>query len=192
MADSRKLMKTKTPGVYRRHANGCKGDGRCKCPYVVVWKQGGRQRKQMFATYDLAREHKGALDSGKTTRRPLSSDTIAAQYETWLPNYRGRTSRGLEESTRREYRISFEHHILPLPIGRMKMRDVAAPDVRDWIHPARAPRQGRPATIAPSQSWRSSVMLAEGGAKMETSAQTRRQAVRYVPSDAAKRKHPHD
>src|SRR5437588_10468110 len=101
--DARKLEKTSTRGVYRRHAQGCKSNGRCKCSYVVVWKQGGAQHKQMFATFDLAREFKGGLDSGKTTRRPLSSDTVAEHWGKWFSNYRGRTSRGLADSSRREY-----------------------------------------------------------------------------------------
>jgi hypothetical protein len=35
MTDKRRLEKTSVPGIYRRHAGGCKGNGRCKCPYVV-------------------------------------------------------------------------------------------------------------------------------------------------------------
>jgi hypothetical protein len=38
MADDRTLEKTSVAGIYRRHANGCKRDGRCKCPYIVRWK----------------------------------------------------------------------------------------------------------------------------------------------------------
>jgi Phage integrase, N-terminal SAM-like domain len=131
-ADSRTLEKTKHPGIYRRHANGCQGNGRCRCPYVVRWKRGGTSHKQMFPTFELAREFKGKLDGGKSTRRPLSSQTVADYYNTWIKRYRGRTARGLEPSSRREYEISFRLHILPL-IGRMRMRDVAAPDVRDWL-----------------------------------------------------------
>jgi hypothetical protein len=35
MPDARKLERTKYPGIYRRHAGGCQGNGRCRCPYVV-------------------------------------------------------------------------------------------------------------------------------------------------------------
>jgi hypothetical protein len=77
MADERTLERTKTPGIYRRHAEGCKRTRRCECPYIVRWKAQGRSHKQMFATLDLAREFKGGLDSGKTSRRPLSSKTVA-------------------------------------------------------------------------------------------------------------------
>jgi hypothetical protein len=73
MADHRKLERTSIPGVYRRHVNGCKHTGRCRCPYVVTWRERGRAHKQFFAKFDLAREFKAQLDSGVRTRRPLSS-----------------------------------------------------------------------------------------------------------------------
>jgi hypothetical protein len=33
-----KLVKTKTPGVYRRHWKDCNRVGCCGCPYVVVYR----------------------------------------------------------------------------------------------------------------------------------------------------------
>ena len=77
MADGRRLEKTKMPGVYRRHGYRCNNGKKCGCPYIVRWKAQGQSHKQMFDSYDLAREFKGGLDSGKTTRRPLSSETVA-------------------------------------------------------------------------------------------------------------------
>ena len=94
------------------------------------WKAQGRSHKQMFPKLDLARQFKGGLDSGKTTRRPLSSETVGDYYEGWLPSFRGRTSRGLDDSTRGEYEASFRLHVLPLKIARLRMRDLAAPDER--------------------------------------------------------------
>jgi len=185
--DGRKLEKTSRSGVYRRHASGCKGNGRCKCPYVVVWKQGGSQHKQMFATFDLAREFKNDLGSGNSTRRPLSSETVGGYYEGWIDGYRGRTARGLEEATRREYRTSFRLHILPLGIARLRMRDLAAPDVRDWL--AQLERRGAsPSTIRRAKA-ALSVMLAcavEDGDLGSNPAT----GVRYVPSASAKQRHP--
>ncbi len=187
MADDRTLERTSSPGIYRRHTNGCKGNGRCKCPYVAVWRDRGAQRKQMFATFELAREFKGGVASGKTSRRPLSSDTVGAHYEGWIANYRGRTARGLEESTRREYEISFRLHILPLPIARLRMRDLSAPDVRDWL--AQLERRGAsPSTIRRAKA-ALSVMLAcaveDGDIGSNPAA-----GVRYVPTERAKRQHP--
>jgi integrase len=187
LKDTRKLELTSTPGIYRRHAGGCKRNDRCKCPYVVRWKERGREHKQMFAKFDLAREFKATLGSGKGNRRPLSSLTVAAYHETWLPAYRGRTARGLEDATRREYKISFVHHILGLPIARVRMRDLGAPDVRDWL--AQMERQGAsPSTIRKAKA-ALSVMLAcavEDGDLAANPAS----GVRYVPTEQAKRAHP--
>ncbi len=186
MADSRRLERTKHPGIYRRHANNCPSNGRCKCPYVVRWKDRGQARKQMFPTLDLAREFKGALDSGKTTRRPLCSQTVGEYYVPWLASYRGRTSRGLEESSRREYETSHRLHIQPLPIAKLRMRDLGAPDVRDWL--ADLERRGcSPTTIRKARA-ALAVMMAcavEDGDLASNPAA----GVRYVPSDVAKRQH---
>ena len=107
MSDKRKLEKTSVPGIYRRHAGGCKGNGRCKCPYVVRWKERGQEHKQMFATFELAREFKANLGSGKGNRRPQSSLTVATYYETWFPAYRGRTSRDLRSPRAGSTRSAF-------------------------------------------------------------------------------------
>jgi integrase len=186
MADNRKLERTKHPGIYRRHSGTCPGNGRCKCPYVVRWKDRGQPRKQMFPTLDLAREFKGGLDSGKTTRRPLSSTLVGEYFEGWLKTYRGRTSRGLEESSRREYEISYRLHIAPLPIARMRMRDVGAPDIRDWLAGLER-RYCSPTTIRKAKA-ALAVMMASAVEDGDLAANPAA-GVRYVPSDAAKRQH---
>src|ERR1700726_3212889 len=143
--DQRKLERTSVPGVFRRHAESCKRNGRCACPYVVIWKQRGEQHKQYFPTFELARARKGGLASGKAPRRPQTAKTIEEYYNEWLPSYRGRTARGLEETTRDEYEISFRLHVLPF-IGRTRMRDLAPPDLREGFEELE--RRGRsPRTI---------------------------------------------
>ena len=124
LKDTRKLETTSAAGIYRRHAERCRRNGRCKCSYVV----GGRRRAtgttRCSPTFELAREFKGAMDSGKTTRKPLSSDTDRGYYELAAELPRPHRPAGLRTSTLREYGISFEHHILPLPIARTKLRDL--------------------------------------------------------------------
>jgi integrase len=187
LKDTRKLERTSVPGVFRRHAGGCKRNGRCRCPYVVTWRDRGRPRKQMFPTFDLAREHKGALDSGRTTRQPLSSETVGGYYERWLPTYRGRTVRGLEDSTRSGYEASFRLQILPFPIACLRMRDLGARDMDEWF--AELERAGgSPSTIRRARV-ALSVMLAcavQAGDIVHNPAA----GVRYVPSPAVQRKHP--
>lgn len=187
MADKRKLTRTATPGIYRRHAGGCKGK-RCRCPYVVVWKDhDGKQHKQLFPRFEDAKEFKASIDSGARTRRPLSSQTVGDYFPGWLENYRGRTSRGLEESSRREYEISFQHHILPLPIARTRMRDLAAPDLKEWF--AGLERRGcSPNTIRKTRAALGAMLadaLEDGAVVVNAAA-----GVRYVPSASQQRKHP--
>ncbi len=176
-----------TPSSYRRHAGGCKRTGRCRCPYVVVWRDRGRQRKQMFATFELAREHRGKMASGVGPRQPRSSATVGDHYAAWLPSYRGRTSRGFEESTRREYEISFRLHILPFPLARLRMRDVTAPDVRDWL--GEVERAGASPTVIRKAKVALSAMLAcaveDGDLGSNPAA-----GVRYIPTEQTKRHHP--
>jgi integrase len=185
-ADNRKLEKTSKQGVYRRHAENCKRNGRCHCPYVVRWKAQGKGHKQMFSTFELAREHKDNIGSGKTSRRPLSSETVCGYYHVWLPNYRGRTSRGLEESTRSGYENSFRLWILEYPIARLRMRDAGAPDVRDWLleleQVGASPSTIRRAKVALSVMFACAVE--DGDIGFNPAA-----GVRYVPSEASKRAH---
>jgi len=179
------LERTKTPGIFRRHVEGC-SRSKCACSYVVTWKARGKTCKQSFPSLDLAREHKGRMTSGHGPRQPLSAETVGAYYAKWLPSYRGRTRRGLEESTRRGYRISFEHHILPLPIARIRLRDLAAPDVRDWL--AQLERRGASLSTVRLAKAALSVMLAcaveDGDIGVNPAL-----GVRYVPSASAKLQH---
>jgi integrase len=185
--DNRRLEKTSKPGIYRRHSADCKGGRRCGCSYVVRWQAEGRPHKQMFPTWEQATEFKGALDSRKSNRKPLSSRTVADYYATWLPDYRGRTSRGLDEGTRREYEISFRKHVLPTRIARRRLRDLAPPDVRDWLKGLE--RNGAsPITIRKAKA-AVAVMLAcalEDGDIATNPAH----GVRYVPTEQAKATHP--
>jgi integrase len=118
--DSRKLIKTKEPGVYKRGET-----------YVVRWKHRGQSHKRYFSKFAEAREFKRSLHgSGK---QPTTTLTVADYYEGWIDTYRGRTARGLDEDTRTEYRRSFLHHVLPFPIAREKLRDVTSSDLDCWF-----------------------------------------------------------
>jgi integrase len=117
--DSRKLVKTKEPGVYRR------GEA-----YVVRWKHRGQSHKRHFRTFSEAREFKRGLHA--TNKQPMTRQTVADYFDAWIVSYRGRTVRGLDEETRTEYRRSFEHHILPR-LGLQKLRDLGSRDISDWL-----------------------------------------------------------
>jgi integrase len=103
--DERKLVRTKTPGVYRR--------GRS---YVVIYRAGGRQRKEFARTLDEARrikrERETDRDRGELQER--TTITLRVYLEEWVERYRGQGRRGFRESTREEYRrlltrYAYEH-----------------------------------------------------------------------------------
>lgn len=187
-SDRRTLEPVKhNPGIYRRHAESCTNRKRCRCPYVVRWKdRGSKGRKQMFPRLDLAQEFKRE-QARKGTRRPLSSKTVADHFPGWLENYRGRTSRGLEESSRREFETSFRLHILPLSIAHIRMRELGAPDLKDWFS-ALERRGCSPNTIRKARAALAAMLadaLEDGAITVNPAA-----GVRYVASASTQRQHP--
>ncbi len=113
------MVKTKTPGVYKRGNR-----------YVVVWRDRGTQHQEFFPTLALAREAKGKRDGGD--RKPSTGHTFEAYALDWIVSYRGRTRGGLADSTRAAYRDSLERFALPF-FGRVKLADVDAPMVREFV-----------------------------------------------------------
>jgi integrase len=113
------MRPTGTPGIYKRGSR-----------YVVVWQHRGRQHKKFFRTLAEAREHKGRVQAGE--RRPASRDRFEEYAEKWLDSYRGRTSRGLSERTRRAYRRDLERWAIPY-FRRYRLAEVEPPDVREFV-----------------------------------------------------------
>ena len=121
---SRKLIKTSTPGVYRRGNR-----------YVVVFRDPtGRQHKQAARTLAEARELKASLttDVNRGEYRTASKATFADHWSQWIDNYSGRTTRGFRESTRAEYRRDLEKEALPF-FGRMKLAEIEPQHVKRWL-----------------------------------------------------------
>jgi integrase len=104
--ESRPLVKTTTPGVYRRGNR-----------YVVVYRDSlGKQRKEAAPTLAAARRIKREREQERergeetTTRARTPFDQYAAE---WIATYRGRTGRGIREETRREYQRDLELYAIP-------------------------------------------------------------------------------
>src|SRR5439155_18003298 len=84
------LVKTKTPGVYRR-------GGR----YVASWRDNqGRQRTRSAATLTEAKAVRAAnlADVIRGEYRAVSTVSFRAYAPEWYAGYKGRTSRGLREA----------------------------------------------------------------------------------------------
>src|SRR5436190_21702946 len=92
------LVKTATPGIYRR-------GGR----YVVTFRDlSGKQRKKAARTLAEARALKGQLtaDVRRGEYRGLKKVTFADYAPRWIANYGGRTDRGIGAGTRADYRAA--------------------------------------------------------------------------------------
>jgi integrase len=131
--DKRRLVKTKTPGVFKRLG----ADGGV-IGYVCVFRSAGRQRKRSARTYEeakrLKRESETDRDRGELQAR--TSIGFLPYVDEWVERYRGQGRRGFRESTREEYRRlirAYAHHHFP---GKLKLVDVstyALARFTDWL-----------------------------------------------------------
>jgi integrase len=127
---AKKLTKTSTPGIYRRHVKDClnhDGSKRCSCSYAVPTRHRGKQSMETFRTFEEAREAKGRNSAGDT--RPSSKEKFGSYFETWIETYAGRTKRGFEEETRTEYRRAIENDAVPR-WADLRVSDIGPGDVR--------------------------------------------------------------
>src|SRR4051812_22076589 len=89
--DKRRLVKTKTPGVFKR----IDGSGRT-IGYACVYRSGARQRKRHARSYEEAkrikRESETDRDRGELQER--SAITFRRYLDAWVRGYRGQGRRG--------------------------------------------------------------------------------------------------
>jgi integrase len=119
-SQSRKLVKTSTPGIYKRGSR-----------YVVRFRDGaGRSRKRSARTLAEARDVKASVtaDVKRGEYRTVSRVTFAEYARDWIESYPGRTTRGIREETRSDYRKALERHAIPV-LGRMRMSAIETGDL---------------------------------------------------------------
>jgi integrase len=134
---SAKLERTATPGIYKRGSR-----------YVVVFRDPyGRQRKRAARTLAEARELKATFtaDVKRGEYRALSKVTFVEYAGEWIDSYAGRTSRGIRDATRDDYRKTIEHEAIPF-FGRMQLAAIEPADVKRYAQ-AVAARGVAPNTV---------------------------------------------
>lgn len=131
--DKRRLVKTKTPGVFKR----IDGKGRT-IGYACVYRSGARQRKRHARTYEEAkrikRESETDRDRGELQER--SAITFRRYLDAWVGRYRGQGRRGFRETTREEYRRLICADAHPYFPARLKLVDVTTYTLArfvDWL-----------------------------------------------------------
>lgn len=149
-----KLVKSNTPGIYRRHGKTCARGPRCSCSYVVVYD--GKART--FATWDEAREgkrvaereaklsraHRAGLHrderreecpgcQDEETRRLRLEPLLHDYAHAWLERYHGTGRRGFREETRAEYRTLLDRYALTFFSPETRLGDIGPKQIAEFI-----------------------------------------------------------
>lgn len=130
--DSRRLVKTGTPGIFKR-------GGR----YVVIGRDlRGKQVKKFATTLAEARVKKAELraDVHRGEYRRATRVAFAEYAVRWIATYDGRTARGIRSSTIRSYRrdLGLDDHGVPTGggavgyFGRMPLAEITAQHVKAY------------------------------------------------------------
>ncbi|HET7444543.1 MAG TPA: site-specific integrase [Solirubrobacterales bacterium] len=120
--DLRRLVKTKTPGVFKRIDGHGKVVG-----YVAVIRVAGKQRKRNATTYDAARRIKRESETDRD-RGELQAPTaikFLKFLDEWVERYKGQGRRGFRHNTRDEYRRLIGAYARPYFSSRLKLVDVS-------------------------------------------------------------------
>jgi len=119
--DKRRLVKTKTPGVYKR----VDGEGNI-VSYVAVIEVAGKQRKRSARTYEAARRIKRDSETDRARGELQEPTTIKflAFLDEWVERYRGQGRRGFRENTRDEYRRIIRQYLHAYFSERLKLVEV--------------------------------------------------------------------
>lgn len=131
--DKRRLVKTKTPGVFKRIDGGGNIVG-----YVAVIRVAGKQRKRNANTYDAARRIKRESETDRDRGEIQEPTTIGflAFLDDWVERYRGQGRRGFRENTRDEYRRLIAYYAHPYFSARLKLVEVSTYQLArfvDWL-----------------------------------------------------------
>jgi integrase len=149
-----KLVKTNTPGIYRRHATTCDRNGRCDCSYVVVYDG----KAQTFGTMDEAREgkriaqrkaklskaHTAGLhrdeprdecpDCERERQAREGAEPLLHDYaREVIARYIGTGRRGYREETRDEDRRLLARYALAYFAPDIRVRDVGPMQIAEFI-----------------------------------------------------------
>ena len=129
-SDSRRLVKTETPGIYKRIGP----DGR-QHGYVAIFRAGGKQRKRTARTLAEARRLKGEseTDDHRGEFQERTPITFVAFLREWIDRYQGTGRRGFREGTRAEYRRLLDQYALRYFGERLRLVDVTPRHIAQYV-----------------------------------------------------------
>jgi len=131
--DRRRLVKTKTPGVFKR----IDGHGQI-VGYVTVIRVAGKQRKRNARTYEEARRIKreSETDRDRGELQEPTTTTFLRFLDEWVERYRGQGRRGFRENTRDEYRrliVKYAHPWFPAKLRLVDVTTFQLARFVDWL-----------------------------------------------------------
>lgn len=124
MASAPKMVRTKTPGVYKQGKK-----------YVVVFRDGdGRQRKERFPTYDLARRAKRKRETEVAEGRfePAGKTTFREFASSWIDGYGGKRHE-VRARTRSDYRRHLTTYALRFFSDSKLLTAISPKDIDDFV-----------------------------------------------------------
>ena len=123
-SDTRKLLRTATPGIYRKGRR-----------YVVVYRAGGKQRKEFARTLAEARQVRAArvADDARGEFQVRTTIRLREFLSEWIDRYQGTGRRGFRESTRDEYRRLLDEHAHRYFGERVRLVDVTPHTLAQFV-----------------------------------------------------------
>lgn len=125
MAEAPKMVKTKTPGVYKRGNR-----------YAVVYRDaGGTQHKEAARTYDDARRLKAKREAEVSTGEfsSLQRITLHDYATSWVETYAGTRADGISDRTRDDYRRDLNAYALAYFSPRRPLVSITTHDVQKLV-----------------------------------------------------------
>lgn len=125
---SKSLVKTKTPGVFRK-------PGARARPYVVVYRAAGKQRKETCRTLSEARAIKAAREADDARGEFLARSKVPlrAYLRDWVDTYHGNGRHGFREGTRVEYRRILDAKAHRFFGERLRLVDVTPLHISEFV-----------------------------------------------------------
>jgi integrase len=128
--DSRRLVKTGTPGVYKRQ----NADGKT-LGYVAIFRAGGKQRKRYAKTLAEARAIKRAseTDQDRGEFQARTNIKFRVYLSEWIDSYAGNGRRGFREGTRAEYRRLLDQYAHNYFGEKLRLVDVTPRHLAQYV-----------------------------------------------------------
>ena len=142
--DSRRLVKTSVPGIFKRVKVDPETGKQTTQDYAVIYRAFDpnpptgsprvRQFKQYAQTWDAAKRVRGdRTGNGKGEIQPSSQITLHAYLAEWIDSYQGTGRRGFRENTRDEYRRLLHTFALRYFPASLRLTDVTPRGLQQFV-----------------------------------------------------------